>query len=308
MKKYIKERKRYQDWGKGYYHLSSDGWHNGKLFHTPAQFAYGMILMGLLTLRFKVVIYDFALMDNHIHILLSGTGAECVRAFDYYRMKLSARLVKNGCPPLPEDYGFKLTPITDKEQMRIAFMYVDRNPLERGLCLPGGYPWGAAWMHCSQMTEYWHGQAAGTISVRDLIRMTGSRTPIPATWEFHPKLGLLPSSYINNTLFNRMFPSPKDYQTRLVKDYEAFVKVGRMINEQIEFSRNEMLDIVSQLAQEMFPGKRRSALSNDEKGRLCVALEDRFGFSSAHIADVLTMSEYVVKQFLASKDYGIKKR
>lgn len=147
MKSFLKDRKTYLSWDKGYYHLSSDGWQQGKLFHNEAQFAYGMTLVGLLTLRFKIVIYDFTLMDNHIHLLMSGSGAECVGAFDYFRMKISARLVQDGFPPLPEDYGFKLKPVTTPEQMRINFLYVDRNPMEKGISLPGGYPWGAAGLH-----------------------------------------------------------------------------------------------------------------------------------------------------------------
>ena len=54
MKTILKERKEYQSWGKSYYHLSSDGWQEGKLFYKKEQSAFGMILMGLLTLRFEM--------------------------------------------------------------------------------------------------------------------------------------------------------------------------------------------------------------------------------------------------------------
>ncbi len=74
--------------GNGYYHFCTDGLLSGKLFYNDAQFAYGMILIGLLTLQFNLKIYGFVLMSNHIHIILSGTGDECVKAFDYLRKKL----------------------------------------------------------------------------------------------------------------------------------------------------------------------------------------------------------------------------
>ena len=219
MKTYLKERKEYQTWKNGYYHLSSDGWQEGKLFHNDSQFAYGMILIGLLTLRFKLVIYDFTLMDNHIHLLFSGTGAECCQAFDYFKMKLSARLVKDGFPPLPVNYGFKLKPVKDEEQMRVEYLYIDRNTLEKGISLPGGYPWGAAFLHFSKMGKYLHGVKAASLSKNRLEQICGTRMPIPPHWEFHQELGLLPSSFVDNNLFNRLFSHPKVYQTRLVKEY-----------------------------------------------------------------------------------------
>lgn len=307
MKTYLKDRKEYQSWGKGYYHLSSDGWQNGKLFHNKAQFAYGMLLMGLLALRFKVVIYEFSLMDNHIHILFSGTGAECVRAFDYFRMKLSARLVRDGYPPLPEDYGFKLKPVKDKEQMRINFLYVGRNPLEKDIALPGGYPWGTAYLHYSQIGLYLHGVKASSLSKHKLELLAGTRTPIPPHWEFHPELGLLPSSFIDNSLFERLFAGPKDYQTRLVKEYEAFVRLGRDMEETVEFSFLEVQDVTEKLIRDAFPGKTVRSLTQDEKGRLCVLLADKFDLTSQQIATVLRMEEFLVKQILSSKDYGKKK-
>ena len=231
-----KKRKEYQSWGNGYYHLSTDGRKDGKLFYSNGQFAYGMTLIGLLTLRFAVIIYDFVLMDNHIHLLLSGTGAECVRAFDYLRRKISARLVKDGYAPLPKDYFFKLTPVKDEEQMRINYLYIDRNILERGVCLPGGYPWGAAYLHHSFWNNYLSGdKAVSFFKYTELEKMTGSRISIPPEWRFHPELSLLPDSFIDRTLFNRLFPNPKTYLTRLVKDYEAFVRLGGTIEEDVVF-------------------------------------------------------------------------
>lgn len=301
---YLKERKEYLSWRKNYYHLSSDGWQEGKLFHNDAQFAYGMTLVGLLTVRFKITVYDFTLMDNHIHILLSGTGAECCLAFDYFRMKLSARLVKDGFPPLPPVYGFKLKSVKDEDQMRINYLYIDRNALERGLCVPGGYPWGAAYLHCSQMSKYMQGVSAASLSKNKLEQMTGTRTPIPPHWQFHPELGLLPESFVNTSLFKRLFPHPKDYQTRLVKEYEAFVKLGQSLQENVYFTEQEVHEMVGQVARTLFPGKQIQALSNDEKGKLCVTVVSRFSLTPAQIAGALSMPEYLVKQFLSSKDYG----
>lgn len=60
-------------------------------------------------------------------------------------------------------------------------------------------------------------------------------------------------------------------------------------------------------ARNLFPGRSTHSLSNDEKGKLCIILSDKFGLSTKQIADALSMPEYLVKQILSSKDYGKKK-
>lgn len=292
----------------GYYHLATDGWQQGRLFHTLAQYAYGMVLIGLLTLRFPIVIYDFTLMNNHIHILLKGNGKACLMAFDYLKRKLSARLAKDGYPPLPKDYGFKLTAIVNEKQMRTNYLYVARNSYERKDAIPGCYPWGADYLHYSPLSQFIRGKRADTLSKRELERLTGSRTPIPSHWEFHPELGLLPASFVEEKLFKRLFHSPKDYQTHLIKDYEAFVQVGKTLCEDVTFSKEEVDNIVDQLIKQYYPQKRIQKLSNDEKGRLCVLLSENYGLQPEMIASELILSVHLVNQFLHAKDYGVTQK
>lgn len=289
---------------KGYYHLVTDGWKDGFLFHTKLQYAYGMIVMGLLTLLFDIKIYGFTLMPNHVHIIVSGTGSECLKAFDYLRLKLSARLVKDGYAPVPDDYWFKLVPINSQDQMRSLFLYVDRNPYEDGISVPGGYPWGSAYICYSFVTQMITAPAANTFSLRELERITGTRKAIPSHWQFHPDYGLLPISFVDTSLFEKLFNSPKDYLSRIVKDYESAAKVASSIGEAIAYSKEEMDDIVKRIVQLYFSGKRLSMLTNDEKGKIAVMLMKDYNMSDTQIASALIMSEHLVAQFLRAKDYG----
>ncbi len=302
-----KEREWYRSLKNGYYHMSTDGWKEGFLFHTPAQYAYGMTVIGLLTLFFDIKIYSFTLMSNHVHILLSGTGAACLDAFDYLRKKLSARLVKDGYPPLPEDYWFKLVAVEDQEQMKNNFIYIDRNAYEQQICVPCGYPWSSSYLHYSQIGNMIVGKRADTFSKRALERLTGTREAIPAHWQFHPEYGLLPVSFIDNTLFQRLFSGPKEYEIRSVKDYESFVKVANQLDEAPVYSPEELADIVNNMLQGLFSGRRVKQLSQDETGRLVVLLHKRYNMSVEMIASALSLSERLVKQFLYAKDYGKQK-
>jgi hypothetical protein len=57
---------------------------------------------------------------------------------------------------------------------------------------------------------------------------------MPDLWHVHPYLGLLPESFVDTTLVERLFPSPKDLQTALVKDYEVYFQIARRLGELYE--------------------------------------------------------------------------
>ena len=298
------EREQIRKLKKGYYHMSTDGWQEGLLFYTTAQFAYGMIVLGLLTLFFDVKIHSLTLMPNHIHILLSGTGSACLDAFDYFKKKLSAKLVKDGYPPLPEDYWFKLVPVESPEQLMNAFIYIDRNPYEKEMCLPGCYPWSSSYLHHSFLGPMITGRRADTMNAHELAKLTGTRKPVPGHWQFHPVLGLLPSSFIDDRPFKRSFKRPKEYGVRLMKDYEAIVKVAKSLDETPEYSPEEVRDIINRLLQSRYSGRQMHYLSNDEKGRLAVLLATDYLMPVELIAKHIGLSEHIVRQFLRAKDYG----
>ena len=304
MRNYRKQREEYRKMGKGYYHLVTDGWKDGCIFNNIAQFAYGMMLIGLITLRYSIVIYDFTLMPNHIHIILSGTGNDAVEAFLYLKRKLNLRLVSDHHKPLPEDYGFKLIPIEDKAQMKELIIYLDRNHYEKEFAVPGGYPWGSGYLHYSLFADLLHGKRVSEFGSKELEALTGCRIELPAHWEIHPVLGLLPKSFVNTRLVRQLFTGPKDYMTKLVKDYESFVAIARKCGEENEYGSSELTDIVSQVLLMDFEGKSLSKLNKDEMARLAVKLSKQFNIKAQSIAESLGVSIHLINQFLRSKDYG----
>ena len=289
--------------GNGYYHFCTDGWKEGNIFNNTAQYAYGMVLIGLISLKYSIVIYDFTLMPNHIHIIMSGTGKAALEAFGYLKLKLNKMLQADGYKPLPEDYSFVLQPVEDEEQMRTLILYIDRNHYEKQMAVPGGWPWCSSYLHFSILGSMLKGKKAGDMTKSELKRWTRSRISVPDNWQFHPVLGLLPYSFVNQRLVKKLFKGPKDYNTRLVKDYESFVNISKSVGEELEFDAREAKDIVNNLLRTEFGNKSLSSLDGIDKGRLCVALSDRYGLSPDVISETLGISAYLVNQFLRAKDF-----
>ena len=292
--------------GRGYYHLCSDGWKSGCLFYKDSQYAFGMSSMAICSLLFDVIIYAFELMPNHFHVILSGTGADCCKLFFYMKKRISARLKKDGYVSLPAEYGFKLIPIWNEQQLKNNLLYVARNPYEKHLSAPGGYPWGSGYLNYSPLSKLLKAEYAGNMSVRRINRLTGSRISLPGHWLINEDLGILPVSFVETSKVYKLFPVVKDYCTQLVKDYEAFARIASDIGEEIIFDEAETRDIVRQVLQNQFGGKQLRELEKDGKYRLIALLHTKFGLDVHAIARGVYLPETIVRQVWGSKDYGIR--
>lgn len=302
------KRNEYCAKGKGYYHFCTDGLKNGKLFYTAEQFAFGMILMGILTIKFSVKIYAFVLMPNHVHIILSGTGENCVKAFDYLRFKISMRLKADGYDPLPEDYDFVLLDNKDPNQMRCEITYVLRNPYEKNYATPGGYIWGSGWLYYSSLPNLINGEKAENLSVRKLQKVSTVNDPIPPHWIFHPDIGLHPSGFVDCSMVSKLFPTAKDFESALVKDYESYIRTAKALNENVELTQSELKDLVNKELHESFGGSNLWNMSQDDKYKLAVQLNNNYGLSPQQISDSIKLSEKIVRQVIHSKEYRIVQR
>ena len=296
------ERKEIRARGRGFYHLCTDGLKDTLIFNNDDQYAFGMILIGLICLKYNLKVYAFILMPNHIHLIIEGTGADCLKAFDYLRQKLSARLKQDGDSALPEDYWFKLVMIEDEEQLKREIIYVMRNPLEKSIGSVGGYLWGSGWLHFSHMVRAMGGTPAGKMSKRKKSKYFTCELAIPDHWQVHPYLGLLPNSFVDTSLVEKLFPTPKDLQTALVKDYEVYFQIAQRLGELCEFSKAEITGIINQTLQKRFGGRNLNDLSEQDKGKMAIILNREYGLTSYQISKSIYLKELVVRQLLSSKE------
>ncbi|MBP3202411.1 MAG: hypothetical protein J6M31_02265 [Bacteroidales bacterium] len=299
-----KQREQYLQFGKGYYHLCFDHLDGGLMFNTDEAYRVAMCSVALITLKFPVKIYAFELMPNHLHIILSGTGEACCKAFSYLKRRISEQLLKEGYGALPAQLGFLLVPIQDRKQMQDLILYLLRNPYEKGYCMPGGHRWGSGYLLFNDLAVCLEGEKAGEMSARELYRSIHSTVKLPSEWVIHPQLGILPASYVCLEKVRQLFPSVKDLFTRAVKDYETFVRISDSVGEVIEFSDKEVKDIVYSESAVMYPGKMLKELFKEEKLQLAVSLNRKYHLDATAIAVALSLSAHLVRQALRSKDYG----
>lgn len=303
MDKRQKRRAEYKTWKKGYYHLCTDGWKNGKISHDEGEYVYIVNTISLLDLLFPLRVHAYEVMRNHLHLLLSGTGAHCVAVFDYLKRRINKRLREDGHPPLPEKYDFRLIPVEDEDQMRKNVVYIARNASEVLDIRPGSYLFGSSMDFYSDISRLFQTVRAGEMSKRTLRKMFNTLIPIPPGRPINPGLGMaLPQGFVDSSVLYKVFPTAKEYETRLIKDYEAFVEVADQVGEEIAFTVAEARDIVD--TELMKSGRRLSSLSSDDKCHLATQLNQRFRLDAKTLSQALFIPAHVISQAIRSKHYN----
>ena len=301
-----KTRKAYRALPSGCYHLCTDGWKEGKLFHTDHHYIIGMASIAMLTILCGITIYAFELMPNHVHIIMKGTGEQAIKAFGLLVKRINKCLSADGYPTLPPKYGFKLIPIDNRASFRQHVIYLARNPYEKGICIPGGNPWGSGYLLFNKLGTALCGTKISEMKKVVLYNYTNSRISLPPHWEVHPQFGILPKNFVNTVNVINRFSSVKDYLTVLIKDYESFVRISDSVGEKIEFSIEEVRDIISEQIRKDYPGQRLTTLTNEAKCRIASYLFTRYGIDTVTLSASLNTPERIIIQAINSKDIGLK--
>ena len=301
MDKRMKRRKEYRTWKKGYYHLCTDGLKEGSLFYDEGDYVNAVNSISLLDLKYPVKVHFYEVMRSHLHLIMSGRGTHCVDSFDYLKARVGGRLRKDGRPPLPSDYDFRLIPIENEDQMRDNIVYVAQNAPKVMDILPGGYLWGSAQMFYSDLPRLFETVRAGDLSDRELERLFGTHLPIPPDRLILPGLGMvMPQSFVDPGVFYKVFPTAKEYLIPLVKDYEAYTRIATLVGEDVDFSLAEALDIVRQELNKSNLSLDR--LSADDRCNLAVQLYKKYQLKAEILSPALLVPEHI----LAQKLYAVR--
>lgn len=278
---------KYKTYPHGWYHLVTDKtkW----LFHNTAEFVFAMNTIALCALLYPVRILRFELMGNHIHIILEGTGAACLKVFFFIRKRLGV------------DLDFRLIPIEDEDQLINTILYVDRNPYETDLnVLPGGYPWGTGGLGFRMQPP--GGVRADTLSKAYLRRILRSEVAVPGDFRVDTELGMiLPASYVDTAFFEQVFGTASFYLTRFVKALEAFLHLAEKSGEELHISPAEVDALIEDQLRENYGGNRFQFLRTWEKEKLVQTLANQYRIPPATLAERLGLPVYLVGQMIRSK-------
>ena len=307
MTKLEKLRKEYKSWGRWYYHLVLDSLGDRNLFNDIDEYINGMNVVAIGQFINKVGVIQFDWMRNHGHFILLATGLECCLFFDYIHFRLNARLIKDGFPPLPEGWFFKLIRLETLEELVNAVSYSARNSYDaRRDILPGGYIWSSNYLMFSDMCGMMESKTVGVIGTCGMIRLLGSKIKLPESYKVS-KLGfVLPESYLlmtddgMMTKARSLYKDSKDYTYRVFRDYETYRKTASSLGEAWSPSGRDVDSLIESILNVNYGVRDINCLDGDKCCDLAVTLGLRYGLKAEEIASRLHLSSSMVSKLLYS--------
>lgn len=296
-KKLLEFYREYRQWPRWYYHLTFDSIEDGQLFHNDDEFADGMNGVAVGQFVYGLSIIAFALMTNHCHILLCGTGDDIVNFFIYMKRRINDKLRKDGYSSLPSNYGFHIAKIENEKQLANTISYIARNPMKaRPDITSSGYLWGSAYLIFSDVERIVNRIKLGEMSEREKMAHFRTNQTLPDDYLFNRDLGyILPQSYVLTEKAEKILGTSWRYSSGLIKNIDAFIKISEGIGDKVVLSEDEVNELIYQNVKEMFKVNSVNTLNIDEKCRLAALLKKKYHIDNKRIARKLKLSLDIIE-------------
>ena len=162
-----------------YYHLYSRPL-KSPLFVNDDDRKFFLNRLALCYINMEFMIYAYCLMDNHIHMLVSGEEDTIKKAFlvikRLYRNHINSR--EETVEIELSDFNISLRAIHDEDDFKGVVAYIMRNPYVAGISCPIGYKWSSCFLYFNSWRDLLRTVPAKEYGKRRLRQSIGTRTTI----------------------------------------------------------------------------------------------------------------------------------
>ena len=308
------------------WHFSTDGNFSSVLFQDETDFIDGMNRVCIVSMKHKVVILAFVLMDNHLHFILHGDLTECIIFMqDYIRRTSVAFHQRHGVSHIFKGVPVNHQAVTTDRYLKTAICYVFKNPPCAGTRFMGwNYHWGSGGMYF-RMDERWssskriqHGSGPGSgpneydeasprsepavanstsdMSKNQRKRYFKTNAAIPDGLALHEGI-VLPYEYVAVDIVEELFRSTRsfNYFMCITKEDEIEKKGGYI--SRLSIPDNELRQCRDELLKERF-GKGIRMLGTDERLLLGKLLKRKYNCSTKQISRMVSLAYSQIKDLL----------
>jgi hypothetical protein len=282
---------------RGIYLFTTDHLERALLFRDEDDFIQGVNTIAFATLRYSVRVLCYALMDNHIHLLVFGRYEDC-RAFYAWVLNRLARILegKYGVSGILKFQSTDVQAVTDREMLLNEVCYLLRNGYKARINSPYSYPWTPFECYFNPYLPFLHGTPMP--GVKEVKRMFGTHVKIPSDWE-HVNGRILNKCFIDYRTVEQMVGSGLDFFDRLRRfDLESIVEQSHGIEEKLTFTDAEMQEKIRAVCINELHVASHHQLEKKDLLWLARTLARRFASPKKQIARLLGIDPSVLDQLL----------
>lgn len=280
-----------------YWHLCTDGNNVPVLFIDTEDMKFVMNLIGICSRMISgIEVLTFEVMNNHIHIILSGEKDKCFELFAMLKSRIRRFFIRNGrCVDL-SGFDCQLIPVTDLNMLRNEIIYTNRNGfLVHPEHTPFSYPWGAGAYFFNPMASLIPVIPFDSLPVKTKRMICRSHD-----LDFDSK-GLMvtdntimPFSFCNIKLSEGMFRDAHNYFHLISKNFEAFNEISKRLHESVFLTDEELYSAISMLCRKAYGIKQPSLLPAKDKIEIAKRMHYEYNATNRQIRSILKLETHII--------------
>ncbi len=277
-----------QEW----WHLYTPGRETPLIFIEDDDFRYSINLLSRCLFEINsIILIAFEIMNNHIHLVLSGNNMEVRDLFELFKRRLSRYYVSKR-RQIPKEFQANIKQILDLKTMRNNIVYVNRNGyVVNSNYTPFSYPWGTGRYYFNEIPLSSQLKDFKDLELREMFR---SRTlQLPSDYKVingH----IAPPSFCDIELGMSMFRNAHHYFADLSKNVEAYSEMAIDMDDGEFLTDAELFTQVWKIAKERYGVNSLKELKKSQKHDLARTLHYDFRSSNGQIRRVLNISQYEI--------------
>lgn len=280
-----------------FYFVTTDHLETRIWFRDDDDFKAGMNYVAVAAAKTGVAVVAFILMSNHVHFLLLCEDWEAKRFIDLFKKLYGTYFGRRyNTKRFLRRNNVDIQVITTAEEaVERVIAYIIMNSVAARICLHAGfYKWGSGACYFNNNKEI--GAPLSSMSAREQIRTLKSNETLPQNWKVGAEGYILPESYVQVTLVERLYKTPSRMSYFLntsSKAKRALAQEGFSFRDQL--IQEGMKDLLVSMGK-----KDRDELSKKEQAELLKQLRWRFSADVHQISRVSGYSYSEVTELLNS--------
>jgi len=293
---------------KNCWHFSTNGNDVDAMFYDEDDFRKGMNRIYVVSLRYKVIILAFVLMDTHVHFVLYGSYSECV-AFMYEYIRCTSRYiaVKYREHNKLRDVTISHQSVDTDRYLKTVICYTIKNPCSGGMPhMPFNYPWSSgplyfagiqSWSACSWTKIINQCPGLKDLSYTQTRQWFNARDRLETSARIIDGL-IFPGDYVAYELVQRIFKTCKSFQFFLGQSKEDEIESRGGTISNLSIPMQEMRQHKAEVCSELFGKDCTKSLTTTQRIRLAKTLKARYNSSVKQIIRLCGLNYNEVKDLI----------
>ena len=286
-----------------FWHVCTSGKGQEQFNFTSEDYKFSINNLAISAFDSGVIIVTDAHMENHLHSLAGGTKEQCHQMMALYINRLQRYIDKqNRNTDLSGLSDYKVIPILDLGMMRNEIAYINRNGyVDDPRYLPYSYPWGGGNLYFNPFAQKITGTPYMELPYREKRTLTMSRLKdLPDYYRVENGM-ILPYSYVNYRLGEKMFRDAHHYFYAVTSNVEAYSEEAKLMGDTVILTRDEMYRVAKMIGKRDYQVDAPSLLPPSAKVEVARTLHSEYNASNAQIRMILKMDQHDVEALFPLK-------